>query len=115
MAKIKPRWAYEKLKGTREKKVVQYVTRKDETTDRVYRERVEKVVKVPLGYMVYFPQGHSLHVETDEELRRLGLDGPIGLVDMETGEMVDAPSNPLADLKRVVDRTTRDTPFLAQQ
>lgn len=40
------------------------------------------------GYMVYFPQGHSIHVRTDKELKRLGFDRPSGFIDMESGEEV---------------------------
>lgn len=40
------------------------------------------------GYMVYFPQGHSIHVTTDAELKRLGFDRDAPLVDMQSGEEV---------------------------
>ena len=49
---------------------------------------VEKKVKVPYGYNVYFPAGHSIRVRTKEELQRLGYDTPAELIDEETGDIV---------------------------
>lgn len=70
----------------------------------VTRERVVKN-----GYMVYFPRGHSLFVESDEQLARLKLDLDGGLVDMATGERVDPNATPV-DLKQVVARATQQRP-----
>jgi hypothetical protein len=44
---------------------------------------------VPESYMVYFPLGHSIWVETKAELARIGaMPGTEVEVDMETGEIV---------------------------
>lgn len=65
--------------------------------------------KVEGGYMVYFPMGHSLFVESAAQLERMGLmhNGKIrsGLVDMATGEQLEdaAPGS----LKELVERKTR--------
>lgn len=59
------------------------------------------------GYMVYFPQGHSIHVRTKEELKRLGFDRQAGLIDMESGEEVPVSMN--RSLKEHVIRKTKPT------
>jgi hypothetical protein len=60
------------------------------------------------GFMVYFPQGHSMFVETEEELHRLGLSKDAELVDMNTGlsmnEMMKRHQSP----KQIVKRNTRN-------
>lgn len=45
---------------------------------------VDKERKVSGGFMVKFPRGHSIYVESPLELARLKLDGS-GFVDMDTG------------------------------
>ena len=57
------------------------------------------------GYMVYFPQGHSIHVRTTEELKRLGFHRQAGLIDMESGEEVPMSMN--RSLKEHVVRKTK--------
>lgn len=49
-----------------------------------YAEKTEKG-----GFMVYFPQGHSIHVRTERELKRLGFDRAPSMIDMVTGEEVN--------------------------
>jgi hypothetical protein len=51
-----------------------------------YKEKKEKG-----GYMVYFPQGHSIHVRSKEEMKRLGFDRAPNLVDLESGEEMPVP------------------------
>lgn len=59
------------------------------------------------GWMVYLPQGHSLYVETKEQLERLGLTSESGLVDMNTGyRFEDQPES----FKSMVARNTQHTP-----
>ena len=91
---IKPRYEVEKV---------------DEmvTETRLVREdgrNVEKKVEVPFGFMVYFPAGHSIRVKTEEELKRLGYDGPAELIDEETGDVVGSTAQ--TSLKRAVQRRT---------
>jgi hypothetical protein len=50
---------------------------------------VEQKRIVKGGWVVYFPHGHSIFVETEEQLKRLGLAGASGLVDMDTGLSID--------------------------
>jgi hypothetical protein len=60
------------------------------------------------GYMVYFPQGHSIYVETKEQLRRLNLHQMSGFVDMNTGLMVEDAVD--ESIKERVMRNTSHTP-----
>ena len=46
-------------------------------------------VKEPFGWMAYFPQGHSIRIRNADELKRLQLDHPASLIDMDTGEEVE--------------------------
>lgn len=53
----------------------------------VYRlEKREKIA--PAGFMVRFPAGHSLRIETEEEMARLGFTMEPGLVNMLTGDII---------------------------
>lgn len=68
----------------------------------------EVATVVENGYMVYFPRGHSIFVESEAELTRLGLHHEGGLVDMQTGEYVDQIQDPRTmSLKDYVQRTNR--------
>jgi hypothetical protein len=64
-----------------------------------------EVKKEEFGYMVYFPAGHSIRVRDMAELRRLGYDKQPGLVDLESGEVLqeDMDMSP----KAIVNRKTR--------
>lgn len=48
---------------------------------------VAKEVIEDAGYLVRFPNGHSIRVADDAELQRLGFDSDPGLVDMLSGEV----------------------------
>lgn len=63
-------------------------------------------VEAPFGYMVYFPQGHSLRVKSLEELRRLGFHRQPGLVDMESGEVIKEDTETLSLKDRVLRKTS---------
>lgn len=52
---------------------------------------IKKTFKEPGGFMVYFPNGASMRVRTQEELVRLGFAEPAPLVDMTTGEIIPQP------------------------
>lgn len=64
----------------------------DTITETHYKRDAEKginvpeQVEVPYGYDVFFPNGNSMRVRTDEELKRLGFDNPAAFIDMESGE-----------------------------
>lgn len=67
----------------------------------------DKVVTIPCAWQVYFPGGHSIRVESKEEMIRLGYMDPPPVVDMETGEevqMVDTLSP-----KEIVRRQTQQS------
>jgi hypothetical protein len=85
--KIKPRYEVEKLDGQFTVKRYKYV--KDEKTD--HGQFVREDAKQDRGYMVYFPNGSSVHVPTEKELERLGFSEPPDLIDMESGETVPQP------------------------
>jgi hypothetical protein len=62
------------------------------------------------GYMIYFPQGHSIFVAADDEeqLQRIGVLNDPRLVDMESGEII--PENYALTPKEIVERKTRNRP-----
>jgi hypothetical protein len=76
---IKPRYEVHKLEGDVE--VTVFV--KNDDGKLVKEQRTQ-----PAGYMVYFPNGASIRVRTEEELKRLGFDIDAPLVDMVSGEVV---------------------------
>ena len=85
MSTIRPRYEVHKLDG--------------EVDHEIFKMRVDdegkpaggfesKMVKEDAGWMVYFPNGASIRVRTDEELKRLGFDKGADLVDMDSGDIV---------------------------
>lgn len=74
---------------------------------KVYRGFTRKPNVQNGGVMLYFPMGHSLHVESEEQAEktfRLNLANP--RVDMETGEDVPDDFEDEMDYKRLVERNT---------
>ena len=61
--------------------------------------------KLDTAYMVYMPAGHSILVETEAELIRLGFRAAPPVVDMETGEAV--PITDTLSPKEIVKRSTQ--------
>jgi hypothetical protein len=94
---VKPAFEVEVLDGTKDKLI----------TKMVDNEIVQETVQVPKGYMVYFPGGHSIGVETHAKLKKLGFDKAPNLVNMEDGEVVSQPSQ--RSLKSDVERKTKPT------
>lgn len=77
----------------------------------VTRKLVPRKEEFGAGYMLYFPQGHSMFIPEDdkEQLTRLGvLDADPALVDMETGEQV--PADFSLTPKEIVARKTQNRP-----
>lgn len=71
--RIVPAFVVQKLEGQVERTVIQF--------DKEGRKH-DKIVKVDAGYMVSFPsKGHSIRVRNKEELKRLGFDRTVPLVD----------------------------------
>lgn len=81
---VKPRFETEAIKGKTYQRNVY-------THDGKGLKATKKETK--RGYMVYFPQGHSIHVRDDVELKRLGFHRTPALVDMTTGEELPAQLN----------------------
>jgi hypothetical protein len=90
---VMPRFEVEQLEGTVEKQVVSY-NKEDGRFDYSTKE-------VPAGYVVYFPQGHSLRIGSTAELKRLGFHRSPGLVDMESGEVLMDDVEPMSLKRRV--------------
>lgn len=72
--------------------------------DKERKELVKKEIEVPNGYMVYFPRGHSIRC-SEAEMKRLGFLNRSGLVDMDTGDLVEEIN--VESLKDAVSRNTR--------
>jgi len=71
--RIVPAFVVQKLDGTMERTLIQFDKE---------GKKVEKIVKVDAGYLVSFPsKGHSIRVKNADELKRLGFDKTIPLVD----------------------------------
>jgi hypothetical protein len=105
---IKPRFQTKKLEGTYIKRCAVYVHTLDENNEKTDQRRLEYVDKeCPKGWMVYFPNGASIHIATMEELKRMGYDKIAPLQDLESGEIVSDPGG--FDLERDVERKTKPT------
>lgn len=76
----------------------------------IARKLVPKVEEFTEGFMIYFPQGHSMFVAADDEeqLRRIGVLEEPSFVDMETGEVV--PANYNMSPKEIVEAKQRNRP-----
>ena len=84
MPNVKPAYIVQRIEG----KVDHTTAKPKETGGFEYSKKKE-----PGGYMVYLPNGDSLRVRTDDELKRLGFDSPANLVDMDSGEIVGSMNN----------------------
>lgn len=86
---VKPAFVVQRQEGPFEKEVIKYGKKK--IAEGKY-ETTKEIVKKTFshGYMVVFPKGHSVFIESEEELFRLGFAGDPSLIDMETGDVVGA-------------------------
>lgn len=108
MASIKRRFQTKKLDGTYIKQVAMYVATLDEDGNKTGAKRLEyKEIEADRGWMVYFPNGASIHIASEEELKRMGYDKEPELVDLDTGEVVGGGES--LDLERHVERKTKTT------
>lgn len=82
--KIKPAFTVTRLEGERVLTVHSF----DQNG-----KRVAKDVKVPAGYLVKFLKGHSIRVANDADLKRLGFDRTIELVDDEGNVHGEIPND----------------------
>ena len=111
---IKPAFQAELVKGS----FTRVVTRINEDVrkvgalgkDVITRTLVQERETFDEGYMVYFPQGHSIFVAADdtEQLTRIGVFTEPARVDMETGETV--PDEYDMSPKEIVARRERNRP-----
>lgn len=86
------RRAYEVKKVTRKRTQVTFTKGED---GKLVRDNKEETVK---GFMVYFPQKHSIFVESEAMLEQMKLHHKSGLVDMESGMPIEEVAIPsLAD------------------
>jgi len=98
---IKPRFEVHKLKGKRNRKFVSPKIERDAKGEPVLnKEGNNKLLggfdeieeSVNAGWMVYFPNGASVHVWTEEEMKRQGFLNEPSLVNMDTGDDMGAAS-----------------------
>ena len=92
---IKPRFEVHKLKGKKQRSFVTPKIERDAKGEPVLdKEGNEKLLggfdeheeSVDAGWMVYFPNGASVHVWTEEEMKRQGFLNEPTLVNMDTGD-----------------------------
>jgi hypothetical protein len=109
---LKPAFQAEKLEGefTRTVMCIEEDIRKvgpNQDKSLIIRKLVPRQEKYEGAYMIYFPQGHSIHVAADdvEQLQRIGVFDRPDYVDMNTGEVV--PANVALSPKEIVERRTR--------
>lgn len=81
----------------------------------IARKLTRKVEEFTEGYMIYFPQGHSIFVAADdqEQLDRIGVFGRPQTVDMNSGEVV--PDSFAMTPKEIVENKQRNRPRAASQ
>lgn len=88
--RVVPAFMVQKLEGQVERTMIVF--------DKEGR-KMEKTVKVDAGYLVSFPtKGHSIRVKDANELKRLGFDKTIPLVDdnADNDDVVGELTNPVA-------------------
>lgn len=95
-ANVKPRYQVEKLPGTAIRRIASPKVRLDDKGKPVLNDKGQSILlggfdyedkKVDAGWMVYFPNGSSIRVWSEEEMARQGFDLPPDLVDMDNGEL----------------------------
>jgi hypothetical protein len=102
---LKPRFQVKKVEGTFIKKVAYYEVIENEEGVKIGKRLTYKDKECDRGWMVYFPNGASIHIATEAELKRMGYDKSASLVDMESGDEVAAEAE--FDLERDVKLKTR--------
>ena len=118
---IKPEFQVEKVTGNFKRTITfleeTHTKRMIAGVERIYttRKMVPKVDEFTEGYMVYYPQGHSLFIAADDEAQLifLGVLKDPKKVDMESGEEV--PDNYNLTPKEIVARKERNRPRASTQ
>lgn len=93
-----PAYQVKKLDGTRTKTIFEM--------DKKTKSLRSKTIEVDKGYMVFFPRGHSIRVETEEELQRLGYTRKANDITPGDDAELDEPRGP--DLEELNRRMTRE-------
>jgi hypothetical protein len=96
------------IKAVPNYKTTQRMCTVDKKTGRI----VHKEVEVKGGWMVFFPQGHSIHVNDENELKRLQFHEDPDLVDMQEGIVFrkgDIRNGMNQSLEALVARSTKQT------
>lgn len=113
----RPYFQVEKQEGTFTRTVIHFeedvkvITNSQGIERKVITRRMVPVKEEYEGrYMIYFPQGHSMCVDADDEeqLRRIGVLKPVPIVDMNSGEFI--PDNFHLSNKDIVERKTKNRP-----
>lgn len=84
---IMPRYAVHPIEGKIEREIITFKSEKGKdgkTRQKMHREVVEE----PGGWIVYTARGDSFRVRSLAELKRLELDEPPEIVDMESGTIL---------------------------
>lgn len=71
---------------------------------------VSKDVETKGGFLVIFPNKNSIRVETQEQLKSLGLDIQGGFVDLDTGEEVPIQPDGSVDFRAMIANTAQSGP-----
>jgi hypothetical protein len=75
---------------------VEPATGKFKRTQRIWNPETKKFVanevEMKRGYMAYLPNGACVHITSEAELSRLGMDEPPTLVDPDSGDEFAQPS-----------------------
>jgi hypothetical protein len=87
---LKPKFEVHKEKGKRTKQVAKPKTSKD---GKLLGGFEYEDVEVDAGWMVYFPNGASVHIWTKEEMERQGFMNDPAMVNMDTGDESAPMSN----------------------
>lgn len=93
--KFIPAFTVTKLEGTYQKPMVRSVEFGKPGKNGERRHKLEHYMEeTPRGYLVSFPRGHSIHIDTVEELYEQGYGDPeIPLVEPDGGEVVGSQPN----------------------
>lgn len=88
MPKIRARYS---VKGPKKELVTYTKCSIDPETKSLIQEEITEEMET---YMVYFPHGHSIRCTSYEKLKELGYHLKPRMVDMETGDLIDAGGDP---------------------
>lgn len=91
--KLRPAYQVVPTRRTLIENVAHEVIERDKKGNPIRRFEFRKVAREVSGFMVYFPRGHSIFIESRQALREYGFDIPADMVDMETGNRVQVMDN----------------------